>query len=258
MRRKPIVGISMKIYQNRISDAIEYAQSISKLEKNDKDVDLFMLPSIGTIYPVSKIFNKEDNQIKFGSQNIASISNGAITGEFSIESLLDMKGTYVEIGHSERRRLLNETDTVINKKVKLTLKNGLVPILCIGEPKETNSSALKKEFQKILSADLDGIKPSMLENSIIAYEPYWAIGKSQAANADYVAMAHKIIRNVLNEICGEIAEKIRIIYGGSVSKETAGQVTKSPNVDGVFVGRFGHNPYNFQEIVNVVKASKLK
>lgn len=258
MGRKPLVGISLKIYQNKIAEAVNYAQSISQLTNGETDLELFILPSMGVIYPVAQALHNRENVIGLGAQNIAPLANGALTGEFSIESLVDLQGHYVEIGHYERRTYFHEDDELINQKIQLTLKNQLVPLLCIGEAQQTTGTALKTAFKKILAADLANISPAQLATLIIAYEPYWAIGKASAAQASYVALAHTMIREALAELIGPTADNVRIIYGGSVSKDTAGSLVNNPNVDGVFVGRFGHDPQNFAEIVQIVKQVKLQ
>ena len=255
---KPLVGISLKIYQNKIAEAVNYAQSISQLTNGETDLELFILPSMGVIYPVAQALHNRENVIGLGAQNIAPIANGALTGEFSIESLVDLQGHYVEIGHYERRTYFHEDNELINQKIQLTLKNQLVPLLCIGEAQQTTGTALKTAFKKILAADLANISPAQLATLIIAYEPYWAIGKAAAAQASYVAVAHTMIREALAELIGPTADNVRIIYGGSVSKDTAGSLVNNPNVDGVFVGRFGHDPQNFAEIVQIVKQVKLQ
>lgn len=258
MGRKPLVGISLKIYQNKIAEAVNYAQSISQLTNGETDLELFILPSMGVIYPVAQALHNRENVIGLGAQNIAPLANGALTGEFSIESLVDLQGHYVEIGHYERRTYFHEDNELINQKIQLTLKNQLVPLLCIGEAQQTTGAELKTVFKKILAADLANISPAQLATLIIAYEPYWAIGKAAAAQASYVAVAHTMIREALAELIGPTADNVRIIYGGSVSKDTAGSLVNNPNVDGVFVGRFGHDPQNFAEIVQIVKQVKLQ
>lgn len=257
MPRKPIVGISMKIYQNKIHPAINYAKQISELEKNEKNVEEFLLPSIGVIYPVAQTLKLNHSTIGYGAQNIAPVANGAYTGEYSIESLLDIHGRYVEIGHAERRNIFKESDSMINRKIKLTYKNDLVPILCVGEKKKMKKADLEKYFGKILSKDLQNINPSFINSLIIAYEPFWAIGQRQAAEPQYVHLVLHVLRKKLKELYKEHAEKARFIYGGSVSKETVSKIINYPDIDGVFVGRFGHNPQNYHKIVQIVKQIKL-
>jgi len=255
-RRKPIVGMSLKMYHNSLKKAADFAESINQLVGEEEEIEQFLFPGMGTLYPVS--LKLKNSLIGFGSQNIAPAANGAYTGEFSIESLVDMGGSYVEIGHSERRSLFHESDEMIADKVQLTIENGLMPVLCIGEPKETTDFEWIKSFlENQLSMDLKNIAKEKLETVIIAYEPVWAIGAANAASAEHVAKIHTLIRESLSNLFGtETAEKIRIIYGGSVSKDNVSAIVSNENVDGVFVGRFGHDPKNYQAIVESVKTIK--
>lgn len=254
--RKPIVGMSLKMYHNLLKEAADFAESIDQLVGREESIEQFLFPGMGTLYPVS--LKLKESLIGFGSQNIAPAENGAYTGEFSIESLIDMGGTYVEIGHSERRSLFHETDEMIADKVQLTIESGLIPVLCIGEPKETADFEWIKSFlENQLSTDLKKTAKEKLETVIVAYEPVWAIGAINAASADHIAKIHTLIRESLSHLFGtETAEKIRIIYGGSVSKDNVNSIVSNENVDGVFVGRFGHDPKNYQAIVETVKTIK--
>ncbi len=255
-RRKAIVGMSLKMYHNSLKKAADFAESINQLVGEEEEIEQFLFPGMGTLYPVS--LKLKNSLIGFGSQNIAPAANGAYTGEFSIESLIDMGGMYVEIGHSERRTLFHETDEIIADKVQLTIESGLMPVLCIGEPKETTDFEWIKSFlENQLSMDLKNIAKEKLETVIIAYEPVWAIGAANAASAEHVAKIHTLIRESLSNLFGtEIAKKIRIIYGGSVSKDNVSAIVSNENVDGVFVGRFGHDPKNYQAIVESVRTIK--
>lgn len=255
-KRKPVVGISLKLYLNSLQKAAEFAEKIDSLVGGISEVEQFLFPGIGTLYPTA--MKLKNSHIGLGSQNIAPMANGAFTGEFSIESLIEMGGTYVEIGHSERRAFFHESDDLIFEKVALTLEKNLTPVVCIGESKETTDFKWIKNFlEKQLFLDLKNIEPDKLENIIIAYEPVWAIGAKNAASTDHVAQVHAIIREILADFFGrKTAEKIRIIYGGSVSKDNVESIIDNDNVDGVFVGRFGHKPENYQSIVEIVKKIK--
>lgn len=128
-QKKPIVIMNWSMRQNHIKEAKAFAKQIS--EHKNSDIDVVILPSMGTIYPVYDALR--NSTVQLGAQNIAPVEVGELSGEFSIESLIDMKGTFVELGHWERRKFFNETDNVINKKVKLALKNDVNAILCVGE-----------------------------------------------------------------------------------------------------------------------------
>ncbi len=252
--RKPVVGISLKIYMNRRKEAKQYIEQLKAVCTDISSADLFLFPSMGTISVASEIL--QNTPLHFGSQNIAAIENGALTGEFSVESLVDLNGSYVELGHAERRQNFNETDQMIQQKIKIAFANQLIPVVCIGESaaeKQTVKSHLKAQ----LAADFQGIPSTQLVQAIIAYEPIWAIGQKEAASSEYVHQAHGFIRAALTELYGEkVAQAIRIIYGGSVSKENAAALVNDENVDGVFVGRFGHDPANFKKIVEIISEIK--
>lgn len=253
--RMPVVGVSLKMYQTKVDESVEYAQKVTKYTGQEQAVEQFFCPSMGVIYPVSQVL--KDSTISLGAQNVGLYANGAYTGEFSIESLIDMSGKYVEIGHCERRNLFNESDEMIHQKVKLTLENQLIPVLCIGEDQKCSEEHLKKVLYRQLFSALNFIPEKLLEKVIIAYEPVWAIGKSLAASAPRIHKSHQMIREILVELFSEqVAQKIRIIYGGSVSQENVSLIVSDDNVDGVFVGRFGHDPKRYQNIVAAVKKIK--
>ena len=256
-KRKPIVGMSMKLYLNSLKRSAEFAEKINYLTRDITEIEQFLCPGMGTLYPVA--IKLRDSPIGLGSQNIAHVANGAFTGEFSIESLIDMGGTYVEIGHSERRTIFHETDELISKKVALILEKKLIPILCIGEiQKSTNFEWIETFIEKQIVSALKQSNQDKLGSIIIAYEPIWAIGAESAASTNHIVRVHKIIREILTNHFGKtVAEKIRIIYGGSVSKDNVKSIIDNQNVDGVFIGRFGHKPENYQSIVEIVKKVKI-
>lgn len=255
MDRKPVVGISLKLYLNTVEKTRAYVQQLKELCQDISNVEIFIFPSLGTISGVAELLKNTD--IGYGAQNIAPVANGAFTGEYSIESLLECGGSLVELGHAERRANFNETDVMINQKVRLVLENGMTPVLCIGESikqKERVSDHLRQQLLSNLTA-IDSVE---LEKVIIAYEPIWSIGQPEAASPKYVHTIHEMIRQLLNELYGQkVSEKVRIIYGGSVSKENVGAIIANENVDGVFVGRFGHDPVNFKAIIEEVAKDKL-
>lgn len=253
MMRKPIVGMSLKIYINTMDKATKLAEDSRERFQGIRDVDVFLIPSMGTVYPVSKVL--QGTNILYGVQNIAPIENGAMTGEFSIESALDLGCSLVEIGHAERKKIFKEDYGMINEKVKLTLGKGLMPIICIGENEqgEGREASLREQIIRVF----DGVPGRDMTRAVLAYEPEWAIGRATPAEASYVHESHEIIREILQEEFGRTArDEVRIIYGGSVNKENALELTSHRDVDGLFIGRFGHDIDNFVEIVNNVRKSK--
>lgn len=255
--RKPVVGISYKTYVNTIEKAKVMVQQIVETTGNEKDVEQFMFPSLGVLYPVSEVLN--GSEIAYGAQNISPYLNGPYTGEFSIESLKEIGGSFVEIGHAERQGIFHETLDMINLKTKLTLDMGMTPVLCIGEKVRLDNKDEKKEvLLEQISLSLKDVSKEAAARTILAYEPVWAIGQAEAADAGYVHQTTAIIREILADLYGsEISEQIRIIYGGSVSKDNAPEIVEDVNIDGVFIGRFGHDPANYKAIVEVVKERKV-
>ncbi|MBM7689253.1 triose-phosphate isomerase [Enterococcus ureilyticus] len=255
-KRKPIVGISLKMYQNQLKEAQHFAQKISDLTGQVEAVEQFMCPGMGVLYPVSVLLR--ETNIGLGAQNMAPVAYGAYTGEFSIDSLLDMEGTYVELGHIERRTIFSESDDMINQKVLLALEKNVIPVLCIGESEHSEDyEEIKNLLLKQLFLALNQVPHKQAEKVILAYEPAWAVGKTLAASAVHVHAVHGIIRECLTELYSyETAQKTRIIYGGSVSQENVQLIVSDENVDGVFVGRFGHDPERYANIVKTVKMIK--
>lgn len=254
-QRKPVVGLSFKLYQNKAVEAEKYAETIHHLVGNESDIEQFFCPAMGVLSPVSH--RLKDSLIGLGSQNIAPVANGAYTGEFSIESLIEMGGKYVELGHCERREYFHETDELINRKLLLTLANNLTPVLCIGEKEKVSKEELIPILSRQLYSTLSFIPADSLKKVIIAYEPIWAVGKALAASAPYIHQSHHLIRQALKKLfSSEIAESIRIIYGGSVSQENVATIVGNEDVDGVFIGRFGHDPMRYASIVKQVKNIK--
>ncbi|WP_077605015.1 triose-phosphate isomerase [Oceanobacillus sojae] len=256
--RKPVVGISYKTYVNTIDKATALVKALTEVTENEKEVEKFVFPSLGVVYPVAQALR--GSEIAFGAQNISPYENGAYTGEVSIESIIDMGGTYVEIGHAERQSIFHETLDMIHLKTKLTLEKGLTPVLCIGEGEQLNNKSERKQVLKEqIHASFGEIDASFIEKIILAYEPVWAIGKAEAADAAYVHQTHELIREIVKETYNaKSAEAVRIIYGGSVSKDNVFEITTHNDVDGVFIGRFGHDPANYKQILDTVKQIKLK
>ncbi|MGT2950066.1 hypothetical protein BU202_03045 [Streptococcus cuniculi] len=255
--RRPIVGLSQKNYRNTMALEKEYlAGFLKELDSlADADVDLFYFPSLGVLHQTATMLR--GSGVGYGAQNIAPIANGAMTGEFSIESLIDMGGSYVELGHAERRKYFGETDELIHQKLQLAFEADLTPVLCIGDSVRCTEEVRQDYFMQQLSTAVAGISSHDLKRLVIAYEPVWAIGQAEAADDAYVWASHRIIREILARDYGtEVAASVRIIYGGSVSKENTKTLVKDENVDGVFVGRFGHNPHHFAEIIRLVHQIK--
>jgi triosephosphate isomerase len=194
--------------------------------------------------------------LKIGAQNAHFRISGAYTGEISPLMLKSVGCRFVIIGHSERRLYFNETDSEINRKVSICLKNGLLPILCVGETLEQkNSGSTFNVLNDQIIYGLEGLDDHMIRNIIIAYEPVWAIGTGVSAAGDQVEETHSFIRETLKEFsCDEVSDGIRIIYGGSVNPGNAEDLLKRDNVDGALIGGASLKAETFCEIVKIAES----
>ena len=181
--------------------------------------------------------------------------NGAFTGEISAALLRDLFVRYVVLGHSERRALFGETDEIVNRKVRAAHEATLRPIVCVGETLEQREKGkVEKVLSKQLSGSLAGLEAKELLETVIAYEPVWAIGTGKVATAEQAQEAHAFIRKTLREISDEAtADKIRIQYGGSVKPDNARELMSQPDIDGALVGGASLDPRSFAQIVQAAR-----
>jgi len=243
MRRTLIVG-AQKLYLHR-DDSKKFAQRLVKTIRDKQySFDIAVCPSFINISDVSDILR--GSNVGIGAQNVHQEDSGAFTGQVSIQELLSLGVKYIIVGHSELRNQQGETNGMVNKKIKTCLKHDVVPIACIGENYEERQAGRSKEIIELYIRDIfkdiseDTFK---LQNIVIAYEPIWAIkggrdDKNTAAASPEIANdMHEFIRDVIATIYSRgIAEKIRIIYGGSVNSENTGILLKEPSIDGLLIG----------------------
>lgn len=249
--KKKICGASWKMHKNTLEEVSYFCETV-KEHPVFSTIEAFILPSFVFIPFVSEQLSS--SKLGFGSQTIAFLEHGALTGEVSPTALLEFACKYVEIGHAERREHLNETNSIVNQKVKLALHYGMIPVVCIGENKQEKDSGVGDVviLEQIEWVCKD-IEVSNLSKIIFAYEPVWAIGQQKGADSAYVEQQHSLIRRKLTDLSNEtIAHNTRIIYGGSVNKENAKQFIQQKNIDGLFIGRFGLDPHQFIEIATIV------
>ena len=222
-----------------------------------QEVEIAIVPPFTALARVSAALHNTPN-VKLGAQNMYWEKNGAFTGEISAGLLRDLFVRYVVLGHSERRLLLGETDEIVNRKVRAALESSLRPIVCIGETLEQRE---RGNVEKILSSQLRrslaNIGPKELNETVIAYEPVWAIGTGKTASTTEAQEAHAYIRRTLGEISDEAtAAKMRIQYGGSVKPENARNLMSEPDIDGALVGGASLDPRSFAQIVQAAQAEK--
>lgn len=250
MRRKVIAGNwKMNMLPN---EAIEYIQSFETMVKDSKAEIILCVPYTDLFYC---LMNAQGTNIKIGAQNMHFAENGAYTGEVSAKMLKSIGVEYVIIGHSERRQYFNETDETVNKKIKAAFENELKPIVCVGETLEQREAG---KTENIITSQtrlaLDGLTGEQVKNTIVAYEPIWAIGTGKTATSEDANNSIKAIRAEIRRLYGEdVAENVIIQYGGSVKSSNAKELFNTSDIDGGLVGGASLKPDEFSKIVNYDK-----
>ena len=250
MRRKVIAGNwKMNMLPN---EAIEYITALDPLVKDTKNDVIICVPYTDLFYSLLTV---QGTNIHVGAQNVFYKETGAYTGEVSPKMLKCINVEYVIIGHSERRQYFAETDETVNLKLKASLYEGLKPIVCVGETLEQREA---NETEKIITSQVENALKDLtgeeVRNTIIAYEPIWAIGTGKTATAEDANESIKKIRNKIKELYGEeVSEDVIILYGGSVKPENAKELFSMSDIDGGLVGGASLKADTFSKIVNYDK-----
>jgi triosephosphate isomerase len=247
--RKKIVAANWKMNMTQAESAT-FVQTLLRELAEKTDVEVVIVPPFTAIAKVTEALDGSES-IKVGAQNMYWEKGGAFTGEISAAMLRDLFVRYVVLGHSERRQLLGETDEIVNRKVRAAHEASLRPIVCIGETLEQRE---RGEVEKVLGTQLRGSLAGLgakeLNETVVAYEPVWAIGTGKTASAEQAQEAHAFVRQTLTEISDEAtASRIRIQYGGSVKPDNARILMSQPDIDGALVGGASLDPRSFAEIV---------
>jgi triosephosphate isomerase (TIM) len=252
--RKKIVAANWKMNMLQ-AEAGEFVKDLL-LEIGDMlTVEVILVPPFTAIAKVADTLGS-DHHIKIGAQNMYWERSGPYTGEISAAMLRNLFVRYVVLGHSERRQLFGETDEMVNRKVLAAHEATLRPIVCIGETLEQRDAARVEEIlDRQLRGSLAGLDARAFQETVIAYEPVWAIGTGRNATPDQAQGAHAFIRATLRELCDEAtAERIRIQYGGSVKPENARALMSQPDIDGALVGGASLEARSFAQIVQAADA----
>ncbi|MDO8523278.1 MAG: triose-phosphate isomerase [bacterium] len=251
--KKIIIG-NWKMNPKTLSDAVKLARKVSAEPHSLRNMDVVLVPP--TIYlPAVAKFAGKAKKIKLGAQNVfyekgPPAGGGAYTGEVSLAQIKQFGVGFVIVGHSERRAM-GETNEIVQKKLKTVLEGGLKAVLCIGEKERNKEEAFPVIMRQELHLALSKIKKTILRNLIVAYEPIWAIGTGHAETPEHAFEITILIRRDLYKIAGKnIASKIPIIYGGSVTSQNAASFIKDGNMDGLLVGGAS---LRAQEFIKIVK-----
>ena len=250
MRKKIIAGNwKMNMLPN---EAMQMIEQLAPLVKETENEVVLCVPYIDLFY---SLLAAQKTNIKIGAQNMHYEEKGAYTGEISGSMLKSIGVEYVIIGHSERRLFFNETDETVNKKVKAAFLNDLKPIVCVGETLEQREAG--DAFNVITNQTkkaLDGLTEKQVSNTIIAYEPIWAIGTGKTASKEDANEACKKIREEISEIYGQnVAKRVIIQYGGSMKPENAKELLEMSDIDGGLIGGASLKAETFEKIVNYNK-----
>jgi triosephosphate isomerase len=246
--RKKLMAANWKMYKTPDQTRDFFRDFLPLVEKHDRD-EIAVCPPFVNV-PAAVEAAKGSN-IAVGAQNMYWEKEGAFTGEISTGMLLAVGCTHVIIGHSERRQYFGETDDTVNLKLKAALEAGLIPIVCVGEVLEEREAGLTEDVlrRQCLRAfhAISGKKAAKL---VIAYEPVWAIGTGRTATPQLASEAHQVIRSEAGKALGEeLAENLRILYGGSVKPENAKALMSEAEIDGALVGGASLDPKSFAAIV---------
>ena len=250
MRKKVIAG-NWKM--NMLPDeTIKFIEELTPLVKDTNNEVILCVPYTDLFYA---LLTAQNTNIKIGAQNMHFEEKGAYTGEVSGKMLKAINVEYIIIGHSERRQYFNETDETVNKKIKAAFNYGLKPIVCVGETLEERESGKTTDIiTKQTELALEGLTEEQVENTIIAYEPIWAIGTGKTATSEDANNSVKEIRNKIAKIYGQnVADRVIIQYGGSVKSSNAKELFEMSDIDGGLVGEASLKADEFSKIVNYDK-----
>jgi triosephosphate isomerase (TIM) len=252
MARTPLMAGNWKMNLNHL-EAIALVQKLA-FTLSDKDFDakeVVVLPPYTDLRSVQTLVDGDRLRLGYGAQDLSQHDNGAYTGDISGSMLAKLGCSYVVVGHSERREYHHEDDALVNAKVRAAIRNGIVPILCLGEslPIRQAGGHVAHCMSQVRAA-LDGVTAEQARTLVVAYEPVWAIGTGEVATPEDTQEVCAELRTTLVEVySGDLADGVRIIYGGSVKPDSAPGLMAMPDVDGALVGGASLSIEDFASIV---------
>ena len=250
--RRPLISGNWKMHHNHL-EAIQVVQKLSyRLTSEDYEaVDVSVHPAFTALRSIQLLIDDQRIPIALGAQNCHWEEKGAFTAEVSVPMLAKLDVVYVIVGHSERRELFGETDEEVRRKIESVIAGGMTPIVCVGETlEERESGATDSKVTGQVEAALTGLPADQVAGLVIAYEPIWAIGTGRTATPDDAQATIGLIRQVAAGVVGdEVADRIRIQYGGSVKSSNIAELMAQPDIDGALVGGASLDPDEFARIV---------
>jgi triosephosphate isomerase (TIM) len=245
LMRKWIVAGNWKMH-NTIAESVALARAIKEGFSGSANGEVVVAPPFTALSAVGDAL--KGSAVRLAAQNMYSEDKGAFTGEISPVMLKDAGCACVIIGHSERRKFFSETDDGVNAKVKKALAAGLKPIVCVGE---TDEERVQGVTQSVVGRQVRGALAGVekLDDVVIAYEPVWAIGTGKVATSAQAEEVHAFVRGLIRELFGAAAEELRILYGGSVTKDNVAELAAMEDIDGALVGGASLKPDGFLGII---------
>ncbi|MBI2813717.1 MAG: triose-phosphate isomerase [Opitutae bacterium] len=255
MFRKKVIAGNWKMNKTA-AEAVTLTQDIIEAIGRETSVDIVLCPPFTALAAVAH--ELEGQAVRLGAQNMHPEKSGAYTGEISAEMLRTLYVTHVILGHSERRTYFAETDAFINKKVLAALAHELKPILCVGETlTEREAGTTLAVVQRHVESGLAGVTKEQITSVIVAYEPVWAIGTGKVATTAQAQEVHAFIRDLLTKLYGApLAQKVRILYGGSMKPSNAAELLAEKDIDGGLIGGASLEARSFIDLVKAADAAK--
>jgi triosephosphate isomerase (TIM) len=250
--RRPIIAANWKMHKTHL-EAIQAVQKLSYLldEADAERVEVVICPGFTSLRSVETLIDSDKLPYGLGAQNVSFEEQGAFTGEVSPVMLRALRVAYVIVGHSERRQLFGEDDLVVNKKVRAVIAHGMIPILCVGESlEEHDADGAETKVAQQIRRGLDNVGAEHASSVVVAYEPIWAIGTGRNAEPADAGRVVEVIRTTLAErYDDEIAQAVRVQYGGSVKPGNIREFMAHPEIDGALVGGASLDPEDLALIV---------
>lgn len=249
MKRRPLLAGNWKMHTT-VLDACHLAADIAKICAGLENRDVMLAPPFTVLSQVAHMV--AETKILLAAQNVCWEAQGAFTGEISPLMVLDAGGAAAIVGHSERRQIFHEDNVLINKRVRGALAFGLIPILCVGETLgERDSGQTFTVVEEQVRAGLADVAAADMETIVLAYEPVWAIGTGKTASKEQAQEVHLFIRNLVAEIYEkDIADQVRILYGGSVKPDNIDALMAQEDIDGALVGGAALSAESFGRIIH--------
>jgi triosephosphate isomerase (TIM) len=252
--RKPLISGNWKMHHTHL-EAIAVVQKLaySLTSADYEKAEVSVHPAFTALRSVQTLLDADEIPIALGAQNVHPEDSGPFTGEVSPIMLAKLNVRYVIVGHSERRQLFGESDAFINQKLLAVLKHGMTPVLCVGETlEEREAGTMETKCKHQLQAGLHGVGGSSAANVVVAYEPIWAIGTGRNATPEDAQAMCKAIRGCLSEQFGsDVAGRVRVQYGGSVTPSNIRELIAEPDIDGALVGGSSLDAERFSQVVRL-------